>query len=144
MSIYVLLQVAYLAALAGAGVVAVKYGDWPERAGVGLIVGGSILTVPASVIPGLNGPTALGILAVDAVVLVAFLYLVLKTDRFWPLWACGFHLVGVATHLATLSHPDIVPLAYKLVRGAWAYPMLAAIVLAVLNPLTATGRTGSA
>lgn len=95
---------------------------------------GTVATFIAASIPGLELRfTELGILFVDLLVLAAFAALVLKTDRFWPLWACGFHLVGVATHLVMLVFPAVLPQAYRIVQGAWAYPMMLAIVLGCLQ-----------
>ncbi len=70
------------------------------------------------------GSTELGVLAIDLAVLLGFLAIALRTDRFWPLWATAMQLIAVATHAATLVNPDIVPRAYSLAQGFWAYPIL--------------------
>jgi len=73
--------------------------------------------------------TRFGVLLVDLVVLLALLYVALKSDRFWPLWCTGFHIVAVATHMAAAIGSKIIPWAYAISAGFWAYPML--IVLAI-------------
>ena len=54
--------------------------------------------------------TSLGLFAVDAGCLLALLILALMSNRFWPIWALGFQIVAVATHVATLSvcRPKII------------------------------------
>ena len=53
--------------------------------------------------------TSMGLFAVDAGCLLALLILALMSNRFWPIWALGLQTAAVATHLATLSIPDVVP-----------------------------------
>lgn len=140
--IYILLQVAYGVCLLLTCAVTWFLGQQPERIGATVLIAGSVATVVAESLPGLKvGAPHLGILAVDLLVLAGFLALVLKTDRFWPLWVSGFHLVGVATHLATLFYPSILPRAYILVQGLWAYPIMAAIVVGTLRERQPTTRS---
>lgn len=136
--IYILLQVAYGVCLLLTCAVTWLRGQQPERFGAAVLLVGSVTTVVAESLPGLRvGAAQLGILAVDLLVLAGFLALVLKTNRFWPLWVSGFHLVGVATHLATLCYPSILPQAYVLVQGLWAYPIMVAIVVGTLREVSA-------
>lgn len=133
MILYDLLQLAYALCLALTCAVTAWRGATPEKLGAAIVLVGSIATVGAAHIPGLELCAAkIGILVVDLLVLAGFVALVLTTDRFWPLWACGFHLVGVATHIAMLVYPDILPQAYRVVQGLWAYPMMLAIALGTL------------
>jgi hypothetical protein len=68
--------------------------------------------------------TSLGLFAVDAGCLLALLILALASNRFWPIWALGFQIVAVATHLATLSIPDVVPKSFQALLSFWAIPIL--------------------
>lgn len=129
-----LLQAIYNTSLAATCIVAWRAGEVPERAGALIMVIGSLATAVVAQIDSLGTSTIhLGVLAIDLAVMAVFLSIALRTDRFWPLWVCGFHLVGVATHLTMLTYPDVVPRAYRILRGFWAYPMLAAIILASLH-----------
>jgi hypothetical protein len=127
-----LLQIAYLVMLiAVCGYAAIK-GGASEKAGAAIMFVGSFATVPAGMlIDPIWASAQSGILAVDVVVLAAFLWLAFKTDKFWPLWATGFHIVTVTTHLARIVQPSIVPIAYATAAELWAYPMLMVISIGV-------------
>ena len=73
--------------------------------------------------------TSLGLFAVDAGCLLALLILALMSNRFWPIWALGFQTAAVATHLATLSIPDVVPKSLHALVSFWAIPILWAMVV---------------
>jgi hypothetical protein len=73
--------------------------------------------------------TSLGLFAVDAGCLLALLILALMSNRFWPIWALGFQIVAVATHLATLSIPDVVPKSFQALLSFWAIPILWVMVV---------------
>ena len=68
--------------------------------------------------------TSLELFAVDAGCLLALLILALMSNRFWPIWALGFQTVAVATHLATLSIPDVVPKSFQALLSFWTIPIL--------------------
>jgi hypothetical protein len=73
--------------------------------------------------------TSLGLFAVDAGCLLALLILALMSNRFWPIWALGFQIVAVATHVATLSIPDVVPKSFQALLSFWTIPILWAMVV---------------
>jgi hypothetical protein len=73
--------------------------------------------------------TSLELFAVDAGCLLALLILALMSNRFWPIWALGFQIVAVATHLATLSIPDVVPKSFQALLSFWAIPILWVMVV---------------
>jgi hypothetical protein len=56
--------------------------------------------------------------------LLALLILALMSNRFWPIWALAFQTVAVATHLATLSIPDVVPKSFQALLSFWTIPIL--------------------
>lgn len=61
---------------------------------------------------------------VDLGCLIALAVLALKSNRYWPIWACGFQFVAVATHVGTMLVPDIMPKAYQAILSFWAVPIL--------------------
>ena len=129
-----ILQLVYWTVLAASAAFVFWRGGTPEKAGVAIIGIGSVLSVIAtSELEERFRSMEWGILLVDVAVLVALLAVALRSDRFWPLWAAGFHVIGVVTHVATLVDPDIVSYAYALAQGFWAYPMLAAVVIGTWN-----------
>jgi hypothetical protein len=103
-------------------------GGVTEKRGAGIMVAGSLLT--ALVGTGWRGVNS-GVLLVDLAVLVALVFLMLRTDKYWLLWMTAFHVIGVLTHIAKMIDPVILPRAYSIGQGFWAYPMLVALVMGV-------------
>jgi hypothetical protein len=71
--------------------------------------------------------TETGVLIVDLMLLAYLLVLALQSDRFWPLWAAGFQIVGTSIHLASIVDSEIWPAAYATAQVFWAYPVLLAL-----------------
>lgn len=94
------------------------------------MISGSLITV---VIASLFGTawTSLeeGIFAIDVVFLFALIHLTIVSDRFWPIWATGFHLLAVAVHTAMMVAPEVTPWAFATGAAFWAYPMLLALAV---------------
>lgn len=142
---YNLLQVIYTACLAATCLIVWRSGRAAEWIGVGIMVAGSVATVWANSVQGPESASVeFDMLLIDLLVLSGFVFLVLKSDRFWPLWACGIHLVSVATHLVMLFYPTVLPQAYRVVLGFWAYPVMAAVVVGALDPWRAKGTNAAA
>ena len=45
-------------------------------------------------------------MAVDVSLFGLFLFIALRSQRFWPLWVAGFHLVTVAAHAIKAGEGD--------------------------------------
>jgi hypothetical protein len=115
---------AFYSALLLCAVYASANGGRTGKAGSAIFVVASVLTVAAARIHPSWAGTSLGLFAVDAGCLLALLILALASNRFWPIWALGFQIVAVATHLATLSIPDVVPKSFQALLSFWAIPIL--------------------
>ena len=117
------------------------------KAGSAIFIVASITTVAAARMNPSWAGTSLGLFAVDAGCLLALLILALMSNRFWPIWALGFQTVAVATHLATLSIPDVVPKSFQALLSFWAIPMLWVMVAGTHKDMQyelGTGRYGGA
>lgn len=68
--------------------------------------------------------TSYAVFAVDSGCLLLLAALAVSSNRFWPIWAVGFQIVAVATHIATIWIPDIVPKAYQAILAFWSIPIL--------------------
>lgn len=68
--------------------------------------------------------TAYSLLQVDAVCLLAFLWLSLRSNHYWPLWATACQFLAVAIHVTTLVQPELTPKVYQGLHNLWAIPML--------------------
>lgn len=75
--------------------------------------------------------TNLPTFAVDTALLVAFWWVALRSDRWFPLWVTGFHLVTVLSHVASLATPGYVFKLYFFLQGFWSVPMLLALAAGV-------------
>lgn len=105
-------------------------GGWTERVGITLAVAASLLSRLAQLMTDTAWVTPqIGIACIDVAMLGALVALALTSDRFWPIWASSFHLVGLSTHLAKAVDLQIIPLAYSLLSGFWGYPVLGSMVL---------------
>jgi hypothetical protein len=71
------------------------------------------------------------IFVVDFVVLGLFMYVALRSDRFWPLWIAGFHVTTMMGHVLRTMSNDLVPIAYAVALRVWAYPELIVLAIAV-------------
>lgn len=94
------------------------------KAGAAIFVAASLLTGVAAVINHGWANTSYAVLAVDAGCLLALAALAVNSTRFWPIWAVGFQIVAVATHVATIWIPDIIPRAYHAMQSFWSIPIL--------------------
>ena len=70
-----------------------------------------------------------GDLIIDTAVLLAFLAIALRSDRFWPLWAAGLQLTISMSHLFKAIDAGLVPIVYAAAERFWSYPTL--IIIAV-------------
>jgi hypothetical protein len=71
----------------------------------------------------------LGLLAIDAAVLIGFVAVALRSDRFWPLWVAGLQLTTSTAHLMKAMDEQLLPIAYGAAIALWSYPIL--IILAI-------------
>jgi hypothetical protein len=85
--------------------------------------------------------TAYAMLAVDTLCLLALIFLVFSSDRYWPIWAVGLQLVTVATHVTTIIDPDIVPASYDVIAGFWSIPILFIMVRGTILDRNAANRS---
>jgi hypothetical protein len=70
-----------------------------------------------------------GVLVIDLLTLAVFLFVALRSDRFWPLWIAGLQVTTTIGHVLKAIQLDLVPIAYAVALRFWAYPIL--IILAV-------------
>jgi hypothetical protein len=71
----------------------------------------------------------LGLLVIDAAVLIGFVAVALRSDRFWPLWVAGLQLTTSTAHLMKAIDESLLPIAYGAAIALWSYPIL--IILAI-------------
>lgn len=70
-----------------------------------------------------------GELLVDMVTLAAFVFVALRSQRFWPLWVAGLQLTTSMSHMLKAVDLGLGPQAYAAAEKFWSYPIL--LILAV-------------
>ena len=70
-----------------------------------------------------------GLLIIDLVMLVAFVAIALRSQRFWPLWVAALQLTNSMAHLMKAIDFELMPVAYRAAAVFWSYPIL--LILAV-------------
>jgi nicotinamide riboside transporter PnuC len=69
------------------------------------------------------------LMIVDLAVFAGFLWVALRSERFWPLWMAGLQLTAILGHVLKAIDVELFARAYAAALVFWAYPML--LVLAV-------------
>lgn len=67
------------------------------------------------------------VFVVDAALLALYLWLALKSRRHWPLFATGFQVLVVVTHLGRMVDSRVSGWAYLTAGLVWAYLVLLTI-----------------
>lgn len=125
-----MVTILFLALLTGTCTFALVRGRTDERLAACAMLLAALLS-PIAMASGYSAPET-GVLGIDLGLLAFLIVLALKSDRFWPLWAAGFHVIGTSIHLATFVEVDIWPPAYGAAQGFWAWPVLVALLTGTL------------
>lgn len=81
------------------------------------------------------GPQA-AITTIDALLFLVLLAIALKSDRWWPLWACAFQGLTIVLALAMLADPRVWSRAGFIAGGVFSYlTMLALFIGAMATPV---------
>ena len=70
-----------------------------------------------------------GLMLIDFMMLLVFIWIALTSQRFWPLWVAGLQLTNSISHLMKLADIDLIPRAYGAAAALWSYPIL--LILAI-------------
>ncbi|MFT5330991.1 MAG: hypothetical protein ACI9TB_001098 [Parasphingorhabdus sp.] len=109
---------------------AILRGSRSEYFGAAIMIIGSLASLAVGKVLGTPWTSMEAeIFAIDVVGLLALIYLTLKSDRFWPMWATAFQLLAVTIHTAVMMAPEITPWAFATGAVFWAYPMLLALAI---------------
>lgn len=107
-----------------------KYGDSTERLGALLFTSASLSSgIIVYHKEGVFASLEQGLFAIDVITWIGLIYLALTSNRFWPIWATSFQTIAIVTHLAVEVDRAIVPKAYAIGQGLWAYPILVALLV---------------
>ena len=65
-----------------------------------------------------------GIMLIDLALLSYLIWLAMRSDRFWPLYAAGFQIIDTLIHVARITDDSIFQSAYATGQILWSYPVL--------------------
>lgn len=135
----------FLTLLVACTLYALWVGGAPERIGAtvyALSVAATFLIVPtAAHPPWIN--LEVGAFIIDATTFVAFIFIALRANRYWPLWVAALLGIGVLGHIAKLMIPDTFWRAYAFVLAFWSYPILAMMVVGAFRHRQRLTRKGA-
>jgi hypothetical protein len=69
------------------------------------------------------------VMAVDVIVFAGFLWVALRSNRFWPLWIAGLQLTTIMGHVLKAVDAGLFARAYGAALMFWSYPIL--LILAI-------------
>lgn len=110
--------------------IALWFGGYPERStAIALLVAAAL--TPLAQTSFFSEPEY-GILAVDVMLLFWLANIAFTSDRFWPMFATGFHLIGILIHVARIAEADIPPAVYGFSQIFWSYPVMISLLVGTL------------
>jgi hypothetical protein len=98
---------------------------------------GAVMIMAASVASAVGGlfgtwdQTHIPVMAIDLILLGGFYWLALRSDSYWPIWATGFHLISVLSHLAVLFSENVRQMLYFGFGAFWSLPVMLAMVIGI-------------
>jgi len=119
-------------------------GGAPERWAAAILGVGSVLsTLFISARPLRFSSVESGVFAIDVLVLVAFLILALRAERYWTLWVAALQLIGTAGHAVKLVDSHVIRLVYAFMMAFWTYPMLLCVLVGTWRHRQRLARFGA-
>ncbi len=118
------------------------YGDRDARVFVHVMLASALLTLVATFTLDRPAFAVCGLL-IDACVLGTALWIVARSNSYWPIWYAGFVTIAVCTMAAQQIFPHYIPSIYGLVAGFWVLPAQLVMVIAILRDHRAGLNSGS-
>jgi hypothetical protein len=124
-------QALFLAFLLLSSAYAYRRGDEPEKIGAVTLLGGASLTVlVASPLSTRFQDVEAGILVIDISIMGIFLWLAVRSTRFWPIWIASILGAEVIIHVVLAIAPEVVPRAYMHGLAVWGWFAQLALMVA--------------
>lgn len=125
-------QWASLLVLAATATAALWRGHWPERFGAGAMVAAWIATgVVYNSIQQRGAQT--GPMVVDGLLMLALLFIALRSNRWWPMWACAFQALNVVLHVAMMADAVLWRRAAWIASSCFSYLAMLALLCGALG-----------
>jgi hypothetical protein len=122
----------WLLFLSAAGYVLVR-GDRQKRLAIGVMIAGIVATTIVYVSGSHKWlPLNISVLAIDVIALLAFIWITVRSREVWPLLLVGWQLAAVTIHIASSFAYNLLPKAYGISQGIWAYLQFGTIFAATV------------
>jgi len=72
------------------------------------------------------------VFVVDTLLLVGLVVVALNSDRYWPIWLAGLHVLTVAAYFEALVVSDYGYRVYFILESFWSLPKLLILLVGVL------------
>ncbi|HEY0011394.1 MAG TPA: hypothetical protein VGB79_00915, partial [Allosphingosinicella sp.] len=100
-------------------------GGAPERISAAIFFIAVVLTFYAGADGAIRWTSVdIGIFIVDVAALLAWGFVAIHAQRFWPLWFTAMHGIAVAGHAVKMADPELMRWGYAFAIAFWSYPML--------------------
>ncbi|KMS54683.1 hypothetical protein V473_14915 [Sphingobium cupriresistens LL01] len=109
---------------------AVCFGGREGRLLVVISVTAALLSIPAQ-LAGSWHATQYWLLIVDVATFAALLWLMLGSNRYWPIWVAACQLMTVLTHVVTLLRPDFPDMIYAGLSTVWVIPLMLFAIIGI-------------
>jgi hypothetical protein len=107
------------------------------RTGAAMIMTASVASAVAGEF-GTWAQTHFPVMAIDLLLLAGFYGLALRSQSYWPIWATGFHLITVVSHVAVLFGDSVRQMLYYGFGAFWSLPVMLAMVIGTVLDRTRT------
>jgi len=110
---------------------AVLKGGWPEKVTGVLFMVGTLVSSQSADYRWIEPQYA--IMVIDGTMFLYLVGLSLLADRWWPLFAAGFQLLGLVIHLAFAAQERVISLAYMTALIGIGYAVFAALGVGAIS-----------
>lgn len=113
-------------------IIATLMGGRDGRIAAGMIMAAILLTTIAEAQNISWRSVNLGVMVVDSVLLAGLIILMLKSDRYWPIWMAATQSLTVGAHIGTMIISRFNPNIYALLATGASVLCLACMAMGVL------------
>jgi len=115
---------------AASSLYALVRGGTPERlVALVMIIGVALTPIVANPASRRFYGIETGLLTLDLLILLAFVVIALRANRFWPMGIVALHSMSVLGHFLKFGDPHLIRSAYMVMLAFWIYPQLLVLVL---------------
>lgn len=109
---------------------AVCFGGRDGRLLVVISLTAALLSIPAQ-LAGSWHATQYWLMAVDVLTFFALAWLMMQSDRYWPVWTAACQLMTVLTHVVTLLLPHFSDRIYAGLNTVWIIPLMLFAIIGI-------------